>query len=319
VARALSELGIPAEVAIAENEPFSGVADFPPHDGRFTHPLVIAHLKDAKEGDVWIDADVAGPPLPAGRVSPELRGRAVLHEDGRIDTVPSTGTDERDEVDLRLTVDAKGDAKGSLTLLLRGRTAQELAEALVRIVGDERQRMLRGVALGWLPYADVDDVVLSSTEESWQVAIRAALTIPGFAQAEGATAGSARTWIVQGLNPIHAVFPRPLVATLGATYASQGARKDALAINRAVQYHVHRRIQLPAGAVVARAPGAVDVKGPILAAQRKIAVAANVVEDDFALTITTGTVPPADYGAFAAAAHEIDDGFLASTKVKPEP
>ena len=34
------------------------------------------------EAPVWIDADVAGPPLPAGRVSPELRGRLTLGVDG---------------------------------------------------------------------------------------------------------------------------------------------------------------------------------------------------------------------------------------------
>jgi hypothetical protein len=161
--------------------------------------------------------------------------------------------------------------------------------------------------------------VLSSTEESWQVAIRAALTIPGFAQAEGGSAGAAKTWVLPGVDPIHSVFPRPYVSTLGATYASQGARKDALAVNRAIQYHLHRRVELPNGAVVSRTPGAVDVKDEVLAAQRRIAVAGNVVEDDLTLTITTGTVRPEAYGAFAADVHKVDDGFLASLRVKPEP
>ena len=191
VVRALRELGIAADVAIAENDPFSAVADFPPHDGRFTHPLAVARPKDAPS-EVWIDADVDGPPLPAGRVSPELRGRSVLASDGRIATLPAaTSPGEGDEVDVRLVVDEKGDAKGSLTVLLRGRAAQDLAEALQRIVGDERQRMLRGVALAWVPFANVDDVVLSSTEESWQVAIRASLTVPGFAQLVSDSRGGA--------------------------------------------------------------------------------------------------------------------------------
>jgi len=37
VVRALRELGIAADVAIAENEPFSSDPAFPPHEGRFTH------------------------------------------------------------------------------------------------------------------------------------------------------------------------------------------------------------------------------------------------------------------------------------------
>jgi hypothetical protein len=177
--------------------------------------------------------------------------------------------------------------------------------------------MLRSVALAWVPFADVDDVVLSSTEESWQVAVRATLTIPGFAQAEGS--GAARTWVLPGVHPVHAVYPRPTAQTLGATYVSQGARSDALAINRAMQFHVHRRVELPAGAVVTRAPGALDVKGGILNAQRRIAVSPALLEEDLTLSMATGTIPAADYAAFATDAHKVDDGFLASTRVKPGP
>jgi len=320
IVRALRELGVTADIVIAESDPFSADPNFPPHGGRFTHPLAIAHVKDdaGAVSDVWIDADVPGPPLPAGHVSPELRGRSVLHEDGSITPLPAvTAKDEGDEVDLRLVVDANGDAKGSIVILLRGRSAQELAEVLVRIVGDERQRTLRGVALAWVPYADVEDVVLSSSEESWQVAVRATLTIPGYVEAVGAK--GAVTWILPGMEPIHAVYPRPTVATLGATFASQGGRRDALAVSHAMQYHLHRRVELPAGASVSRTPGAFDVKSDVLAAQRRIAVAPNAIEDDYTLTVSTGTVKPEAYGAFAADAHRIDDAFLASARVKPAP
>ncbi len=64
ILRALRELAIPAELRVAENGPFSADPAFPPHFGRFIHPLVLVHLG----GEVlWIDADVGGPPLPAGR------------------------------------------------------------------------------------------------------------------------------------------------------------------------------------------------------------------------------------------------------------
>lgn len=320
IVRALRELGIATDVVIAESDPFSADPNFPPHVGRFTHPLAIAHVKDdaGALGDLWIDADVPGPPLPAGHVSPELRGRSVIHDDGSIAPLPAVfAKDEGDEVDVRLAVDPKGDAKGSIVILLRGRSAQELAEALVRIVGDERQRTLRGVALAWLPYADVDDVVLSSSEESWQVAVRATLTIPGYAQAAGNKGKP--SWVLPGIEPVHSVYPRPTVATLGATFAGKGGRHDALAVSLAMQYHVHRRVELPAGATVARAPGAFDVKGDVLSAQRKIAVAPGAVEDDFNLSVTTGTVGSEAYGAFATDAHRIDDAFLAGTRVTPAP
>ncbi len=48
--RALKWLGIAADIAIAETEPYTTVASFPVHGGRFRHPLVVAHLGGA-DGD----------------------------------------------------------------------------------------------------------------------------------------------------------------------------------------------------------------------------------------------------------------------------
>ncbi|MBX3227724.1 MAG: hypothetical protein KIT84_15315 [Labilithrix sp.] len=321
IVHALRELGVKTDIAVAENDPFSESVSFPPHFGRFLHPLAIAHVPDPKAPggavDVWIDADVAGPPLPAGRISPELRGRNALWPDGRIAPLPTIGDEiERDEIDIRLTVDDKGDAKGTITVLLRGNTAQNLAEALVRIVGVERDRALRGVALGWVPFATVEKVELSSTEGSWQVAIRADLTAPAYAQVEG-TKPETRAWILPGLDPVHYVFPRPFVTTLSSTYASQAARESALAINRATQYHVRRRVELPAKAQIARVPGPFDAKGPLFSATRKINVTGTSMEEDFTLDVVTGTVPRDKYEAFVTAAHHADDAFRASTRVKP--
>lgn len=319
IVRTLRELGVPTDVVIAENEPFSDSASFPPHFGRFMHPLAVAHIPSAsgKTEDVWIDADVPGPPLPAGRISPELRGRNALFADGKIAALPAVGGGvERDEIDIRLTVDEKGDAKGLLTVLLRGRSAQDVAEALVRIVGLERQRALRGIALAWVPFATVEKVELSSSEGSWQIAIRAELTAPAYAQIEGQKPGS-RNWILPGIDPVHYVFPRPYVSTLGSTYASVGARQNALAINHATQYHVRRRVELPAKASIVRLPGPFDGKGPLLSAQRKASVNGVTIEEDFTLDVTTGTVPRDRYDEFVGQVHRTDDAFRASTRVKP--
>ena len=320
VLRGLRELGIPCEVVVAENDPFSADASFPPHFGRFLHPLVVAHLParagqdGTKAEDVWIDADVAGPPLPAGRVSPELRGRLALHADGAIAPLPAIvgGGDERDEVDVRLALDARGDARGTFAVVLRGRDAQELAEALFRIVGAERQRALRDVVLAWLPWANVDDVQLASTEGSWQVGLRADVSVSGYAQLEGS-----KTWLLPGLDTLHWAWPRAHVSSLAATFASRAGRESALAVAAAVQYHMHRRIDLPKGAAVARMPGPLVVKTQLIDASRKLAVVGdrNVIEDDFILEIATGTVSRAEYEAFVGAAHAADDGFLATTRV----
>jgi len=323
VLRGLRELRVPCDLLVAENDPYSADASFPPHFGRFVHPLVLAHVPagaDGPAGDVWIDADVAGPPLPAGRISPELRGRLALRTDGAIVPLPPVGSseNERDEVDVRLALDAQGGARGTFTIVLRGRDAQELAEALLRIVGAERQRALRDVVLAWLPWANVDDVQLASSEGSWQVSLRADVSVDGYAQPEGA-AGS---WLLPGMDSLHWVWPRARASSLAATFATRAGRESALAVSRAVQYHLHRRVELPKGAAVSRMPGPLDVRAKLVEASRTIEVKSGggtaggtAIEDDFFLGVMTGTVPAGAYDAFAASAHAADDGFLASMRV----
>ncbi|MET0595477.1 MAG: hypothetical protein ABW133_22450, partial [Polyangiaceae bacterium] len=305
--RALREMGIPAEIVVSERNPFSADPHFPPHFGRFDYPLVLAHLK---EGDVWLDLDVQGPPLPAGRVSPELRGRVAMNAKGDTMRVGGASMEEaRDEVDIRLKLDEKGNAKGTFTILLRGRTAQALADALEKVVGSDRSDMLRQVVLGWVPWANVDDVGLSSSEGSWQVSLRAAVTIPGYAQAEGAS------WVLPGFEPLHFGFPRPYVGTLGATFASQGARESALAIDSAFQYHVHRRLDFdPSFKPLGTLP-TVEQKDENLEALRRGKLENGILEEDFALSLATGTLDNESYGKFAESAHRVDDGFQAATRV----
>jgi len=310
--RALRELGVNVELAVAETEPFSDVASFPPHVGRFRHPLVVARLGGAG-GDVWIDADVDGPPLPPGRISPELRGRTAMLESGAMVTVEAASGETGDEVDVRLALDDKGDARGTFTALLHGRTAQSLAEAFETVVGTERREVLRGVVLGWLPWADVEDVAVSSSEGAWEVSLRATIAIHGMGRPEGK---DGKTWVLAGLEPVHVVYPRGPVATLGATYTSRGARQNALSIESPLQYHFHRRVELPAGAILARAPGDLDITDPNVKARRKLKASIHALEEDFVLSLPTGTVPAARYQAFVEKVQAIDDGFMAGTRLK---
>jgi hypothetical protein len=316
VHRALRELGVASEIAVAEAEPFSASPDYPAHAGRFQHPLVVVHLPAASGGDLWVDADVEGPPLPPGRISPELRGRTALLSSGKLVTVEGTAGDVGDEVDVRLKLDDKGDASGLFTVLLHGRPAQSLAESFETVVGTERRQLLQNVVLGWLPWADVEDVSLSSTEGSWEVALRAKVTIHGYARPEGK---GGKTWTLPGLEPVHVVVPRAMVATLGATYASRGARQSALAIEHALSYHVHRRVELPAGATLLKPPAGVSVKHARIEANRKGALAGSAVEEDFSLSLPTGTVAADGYAEFVEKVHAIDDGFMAGARVRVKP
>lgn len=308
--RVLSELGIPADIAVAETEPWSESAAFPPHAGRFFHPLVRVRLP---EGEVWLDADVDGPPLPPGHVSPELRGRKAMLRDGSLLVVQGALAEQGDEVDVRLTVDEHGDARGEFTVLLRGRAAQALAQSIETVVGSDRRELFRSVVLGWLPWADVEDVKLSSEEGSWQVALRATISIHGFARPEGK---GGKAWVLPGLEPVHFVFPSPSSMTLASAYASRAERESALSIETALQYHVRRRIQLPAGAVITQAPGAVRAAGAMLVAERRTKVEGTVIEEDFTLNLPTGTVPAGSYPQFLEEIRVVDDGFMAGARVR---
>ncbi|HEU4411123.1 MAG TPA: hypothetical protein VFS43_38075 [Polyangiaceae bacterium] len=313
--QALRSLDVPAELVVAERSPFASDPAFPPRPGRFDRPLLVVRLAPEAGGEVWVDADVDGPPLPAGRVSPEVRGRSGIDVAGRIRTVPASNAegDDRDDVDLRLKVDARGDAQGTASITLRGRPAQGLADALETVVGTDRREMLRSVVLGWLPWANVNEVSLASGEGAWQIVIRADLTIPGYAQPEGTS------WVLPGFEPLHLVFPRPYSSTLGSMYAGRGARQNALAVDTAYQYRVRRSVELPDGASPPERVHAVEVKNDRLEARRSGAVRGRTVDEEFSLALTIGTVASAEYERFARDAKTVDDGFLAGLRVARAP
>ncbi|MCU0680665.1 MAG: hypothetical protein MUF34_00105 [Polyangiaceae bacterium] len=312
--QALRSLDVPTELVVAERSPFAADPAFPPRPGRFDRPLLVVHLPPDAGGEIWVDADVDGPPLPAGRVSPEVRGRSALDTTGRIRSVPaSIADDDHDDVDIRLKVDARGDAQGIVNVTLRGRPAQGLADALETVVGTDRREMLRSVFLGWLPWANVNDVSLVSGEGAWQIVLRADVTIPGYAQPEGSS------WVLPGFEPLHLIFPRPYSSTLGSMYAARGGRQNALAIDTAYQYRVRRSVELPEGASPPERVHALEVRNDRLAAKRSGAVRGRTVEEEFALSLTIGTVSSADYERFARDAKIIDDGFLASLRLARAP
>ncbi len=193
--------------------------------------------------------------------------------------------------------------------MLRGRAAQGLADAFERVVGADREALLRGAVLAWLPWASVRSVSLASAEGSWEVSLHAEVDVAGFAERE---AGGLR---LPGIEPLHFVFPHGGVSTLATIFASRADRTSALAIARGARYQVHRRVVLPAGARVARAADPLDAHDARLDAARTGAVADGALDETFTLSLPTGTVPPDAYVAFAALLRRVDDAFLASTRV----
>jgi len=306
--RALRALGIESRIAVAESRPFSAAADFPPRPGRFTHPVVMVELGGET---VFIDADTAGQPMPVGRVSPNLRGRKALLANGRRLTLPASDARDVDEVDLRLSVQPNGDATGSFTARLSGRDALRLADAFTEVVGTERERLLRNVVLGWLPQADVSEITFSAEAG---VLVRAEVTLVGYLQPTGRTG---RAFTLPGVVPLHRILPRPSVATLSQRYAAQAERSSPLGIRQAQLYRLRRKITLPAGTEVVRAPAAIGVQGGRwLKASRRFAHQGDVIEETFSLDIPVGTVEADQYAAFAERARSVDEAFLFSIGLK---
>ena len=154
---------------------------------------------------------------------------------------------------------------------------------------------------------------LSSSEGSWEVALRATIKISGFGRPEGK---DGKVWVLPGVEPVHLLGGRNTISTLGATYASRAARQSALSIDTPMQYHVRRRIELPAGAAVTREPAVIAVDDPHLSASRKGTYTGNVIEEDYRLNLPTGTVDAAEYQAFVERVHVVHDGFMAGIRLK---
>jgi len=309
--RALREAGIASRIGIAETRPWSASPRFPPHIGRFTRPLVQATLGTES---VWIDADVEGPPLPPGRISPELRGRTALFGDGSMTRVEGTTEEDADAIELLLDVNDQGQATGTFRAELHGRTAQRIAGALETLVGEQRTNLLRSIVLGWAPWADVREVQLTSDEGSWQIAVTARIAPSSFAEIEDKKLG---TWSLPGLQPFHSVLPRPQASTLAARYTAQADRASALAVDAPLYYRVHRRVTLPAGAKLSRPAPTLTMTtadGGQLTATRAISQDARGLDEVFELNMPIHVVEASDFDAFVTRLRKVDEGFGFSTR-----
>lgn len=308
--RALQQAGFDSRIAVAETRPFSAAPGFPPHTGRFTHPLVQVPIDGER---TWIDADVSGPPLPPGRVSPELRGRMALLPDGQMVRVKADAGPDVDDVDLRLSLAEDGSAQGTFVVTIHGRPAQQLADALEVVVGSAREMMLRSVVMGWIPAADVREVKLESGTGSWQLRIAADVA---FARLAEPSSRERPLYDIPGLAPIHDIQGRPSTGTLSARYASQAERQGALAIDQPLLYRMRRQITLPAGAKVAELAASFSVDDPRVKASRKVERDGRVITDRFELNLPVGAVEAEAFEEFAGKLGRIDDGFMHGTQIE---
>jgi hypothetical protein len=312
VHRALDELGIPNEVVWAETTPYSADPKMVARSWRFSKALLVAQVPDKPGGEVkpiWLDLDVEGMPPPPNRTSPELRGRNAMGTAGKIVSVPANAVDDPDVATIDLTVDETGRAKGTFSLLLRGRDAQEIAWTLEESAGDNRDEALRSQVLSWLPEADVLEVKASA--ETWQVVLNAKIEVPNFLVPDGSRLA------IAGGAPLH--WGR--AATLGATYAAQAKRTTALRISAATLYTVHRVVHLPKGTSIVTPLPSLDVtdKTTNLHATRSVKVDGTTLIDDVTFNMPTAVVQPSEFEVFTGNARLVDDGLLSVVRVQPAP
>jgi hypothetical protein len=308
--RSLKNLGYKVELVVAESTPFSAFEAYPARPGRFDHPLLIVHPCFDIKQELWLDPDVEGPPLPPGVLSQQLVGRWALRNDGTMLRVPRTSSQSSsDSVRIELNLDTQGNAKGTFQVHLRGKAAQILAESFETVVGSGRQLFLRNVVLGWLPWATVDEVRLHSAEGSWEVEVRAKVSMIGYAQKEGSG------WVVPGMAAVHFVYPQAMSGNLSSMLTSQKTRQTALAIQQAIRYQVTRIHHWPASFRM-QAPKDFQLTLPLLKARRGYKAQAETLEEQFSLELQTGTVPVEEYTNFANEVKKLDEQFLRSLPLR---
>ena len=300
VLRALRELGVRAELVVAENDPFSADPDFPAALRAVLAPARRRARPGTERRDgPWIDADVPGPPLPAGRISPSCAARSAPH--GRLVTpLPrcrrrTSATRSTCASPSRRAATRRAPSRSSSAAATRRSSPRRL----LRVVGDERQRRCGASCSRWSPSPT------STTCRSRRA--RGAGRSPS-----ARTSRSSRTRRPRGgqgrrrpLAPARArAAPRSLPARLRRDarrdLRGAGKRQSALAVSHAVQYHVHRRVELPKSAKVVALPGPLDVKTPHLDATRKSHGRGQRGRRRLRARRPDGDDRPGEYDAFAA-------------------
>jgi hypothetical protein len=143
------------------------------------------------------------------------------------------------------------------------------------------------------------------------------VTFAGFARPEGR---DGLRWSLPGVDTVHVVYPQAETSTLSARHASQAARSSDLRIDDPLLFHLHRRIELPAGTEVLQLPSALAVTHPAVAAERQSVRDGLVLDEHFRLNLPAGMVAAGAFDAFAAALDQIDDGFAFGIGVRaPKP
>ena len=306
--RALREVGIASEVVISEPEPVSVDKDPIVHPGRFTHPLLRATI-DGKQ--VFIDADVSGAPLPLGHVSPELVERPMLHADGRIEKLSRGWVKiDRDEVHLKLRLLANGDAEGEVHLQVGGPPAQELDEALQRVVGEPRAYLFRSLVQAWVPGADIGSV--SASRDGDRIVVNASVWAARYAEREG----DSNRFRLPGIVPFHRVAP-VTASTLIRTYGARSDRATALFIRDALQYHVVRDVEFPMSLTMGNKVDDAEIREDHLVALRHATSAPHGVHDELTFDLRPNVIAPDQFAAFLKLSRRVDELFLASHLLLP--
>jgi hypothetical protein len=140
-----------------------------------------------------------------------------------------------------------------------------------------------------------------------QLAIRADVELPGYAQAE------VGGWALPGLEPVHRLSESP--RTLGSAFARVRARESPLTVDAALQFRLRRRVTLPARASLLGSAPALVVRDANLEAFRGVTLSGEDVDERYELSVPTAVIEPARYERFIKTLTQVDDVFQSATRV----
>ncbi len=292
VAFLLVRAGLEVDLALSRPLPLARSHLEVPTMEAFGQPVLRVRRGDET---VWVDLDEER--RGVGHISPLLQGsdalliplddprRPVSYLD-RLPVFPNPELEDRRRV--HAVLDASGEARVEVELVLRGGAGQRLSEQVESLPSERVQMLYVQVAVGLLPGAE--NVTGSVGRDGDEVRLTLGLDLPG------ACEGPAGRQVCRGL-----VIHRPLVPAL----ASLPQRRFPLVLQLPISQRHELVLELPSGWTMDRGPRLLEARWGSV--REELEITDGRVHSVLRLEIPAQVVAPEEYPEFARFCHAVDE------------